>query len=128
MYNQVLRSMIGNSWARARSVSDNDENIRFKWSTKKLHAVCTTIPASDFVKSVQRKYLGHLIRCPDNQARKQSLFMLDKRGFYQKIPLIQQVSKTQNIEKDRLFKDDVNRRYCVIPVPMDLERFNGLKQ
>ena len=102
VYNQFLRSMIRNGWACAKSASDNDENFLFKWSTKKLHAVCNTIPVSDFVKSVQRKYLGHLIRCPDNQAQKQLLFRLDKRGFYQKVPLIHQVSKTQNIEKDRL--------------------------
>ena len=93
VYNKFLRSMIRNGWACAKNASDEDENFQFKWSTNKLHTVCNTIPISDFIKSIQWKCLGHLIRYLDHQARKQLLFTLDERSFYQKVSLIHQVSQ-----------------------------------
>ena len=76
---RMCRKMVRGGFKRKESNQDGTNQYHFKYSNKQIMDICGTQPASLFCLKQHLKYLGHVVRRPNSDERKQWLFTANTR-------------------------------------------------
>ena len=79
-----LRQMSPGGFSHRKN-SEGDDTVIYKYSNQKLDEEFGTPPIQDFIKVNFLKYIGHIVRRPNNHPTKQALFIRPKRSHAPKI-------------------------------------------
>ena len=69
--------MIRGGFSRC-STDSNENQFKFKLTNAKVHKICKTVEVSEYIKTQQSNYAGHLVRTSVERSTKQLLFNDDR--------------------------------------------------
>ena len=110
-YRHFLRKMVNRGFKRKKE--DGIMTFKMYYSNEDILRICKTTDASTFIKSLQKKYLAHTIRRPDDDAAKQLVFNRDKyRKRGRPVPtLLSQVLNDTGMSEQTFFRKARNREF-----------------